>query len=217
MATGQSAQNRSLTPEGDWDRSVDAVALANPRQIWVRACDSLLDPNILPEMRSLEWNSLWHQIEGDPVVRISDPNEDIERLLFSPDGQRIAVESGKVLYVHQFQSTNVRPGVVRSQHISSLAWSPDGNRLASGDKSGEIRVWQMNTPPMEWDSASGRIHFGRLSDVKPLAALEHPELRQRNSEHRIQRLAYNPVLKDPYAMTDGGILARWRMAPVEPE
>lgn len=224
MATGQSAQTRSLTPAGDWDRSVDAVALANLMQIWSRACedsplqryatareladelrlleagrsiqqlrrlehfkkryqrialiaipllivlvgltvflqrqskiqsfalyqasmakavtnlrqgrlglarDALLDPSIIAEMRGPEWNSLWHQIEGDPVVRISHPKENIERLVFSPNGQRIAVQSGGVLYVHQFQSTNIRPGVVRSQHegegVHDRLFSPSKN------------------------------------------------------------------------------------------
>jgi WD40 repeat protein len=140
------------------------------------------------------WNTSWNL----PVQTISLPGE-IYSVAFVPSSEKCLV-GGDGYRIHRLDVISGRwLGTWQSllEHNYAIVIDPDSDRFFTG-------------------GGSGRIHVGRLSDGKPLVVLEHPELRQRKGEHRIRRLAYSPVMKDLYAMTDGGILARWRMAP-EPE
>ncbi len=61
----------------------------------------------------------------------------------SPSGSRIAISVGKELRV--WSATDTRPGVelgAQEDPIVDLAWSPDGQRIASLSNAGAVRVWK---------------------------------------------------------------------------
>jgi WD40 repeat protein len=67
-------------------------------------------------------------------------------VLFSPDGSRLAVESGTTVYVHDAASRELpAKWTVRPCDIPGLAWSPDGRLLARADNSTTVRVYDAMT------------------------------------------------------------------------
>ena len=63
---------------------------------------------------------------------------------FSPDGQRFAVGEGELVSVWDYDS--LEPTADFRGHrrlVTTIAWSPDGRRLASGASRDEIKVWDL--------------------------------------------------------------------------
>lgn len=88
---------------------------------------------------------LWDVATGERVGTLSSPSGSIERIAFSPNGERIAgvgvelgvvvwdVESRGIVYEIPVQSDGQKAA-------HALAYSPDGKRLAIGDDLGPVRV-----------------------------------------------------------------------------
>ena len=67
----------------------------------------------------------------------------ILHLRFSPGGDRLVTGGGDNVVRFWDVATATPRGVCSGHrhHVLAVAWSPDGHLFASGDKSGEIRVW----------------------------------------------------------------------------
>ena len=69
--------------------------------------------------------------------------EPVLAVALSPDGQHLAVARGSTVSIYETAATNEVPKVELKEHrdvVQSLAWSPDGKRLASGSYR-EVIVW----------------------------------------------------------------------------
>ena len=94
-----------------------------------------------------------------PVV-LTGPAAPVTVLAWSPDGTRLAAAAGGGSLIHQGPTTNQGPeasdAVVRvwsaagvplaaleghAGPVTALAWSPDGQTLASGSRDGTVRLW----------------------------------------------------------------------------
>jgi len=67
------------------------------------------------------------------------------RVQFSPEGQYFAYTFAGGIYLHQ-SSDGAQAGVMsheNSDYINSLAFSPDGRRLASASDDGSVRIWSV--------------------------------------------------------------------------
>jgi WD40 repeat protein len=65
---------------------------------------------------------------------------------FSPGGNRLAIDGGTTVYVHDTASRElVAKFKVNPCDIPRLAWSPDGQRLARADNSTAVRVYDPGT------------------------------------------------------------------------
>jgi WD40 repeat protein len=93
----------------------------------------------------------------DPQYLISfDPAEEVRAIAWSPDGTQLASTSARNVppagVQHKVNIWNATTGelvsVLEGQHtntIISLAWSPDGTRLASGSTDSNTVVWDVST------------------------------------------------------------------------
>jgi WD40 repeat protein len=92
--------------------------------------------------------------------------DSINSVAWSPDGTRIASGSndgtvqvwnsstGKTLLIYQFNDPNALPNIpsnycsqggLYTAGVTSLAWSPDGGRIASGNEPGTVLIWDSIT------------------------------------------------------------------------
>jgi len=176
----------------------------------------------------------------DLHFRSKHSGSEITDVVISKDGRKAATVGNERLDIWDVQSSTRIHTIHIDRTLFSVAFDETSNRLFVGCNGGIACLFDAESGKDEGtistliddnfdiltlgDSdrivsagSSGKVTFSKRGLGRGLVVLEHPELLQRKGEHRIRRLAYNPVLKDLYAMTDGGILARWRMAPVEPE
>jgi WD40 repeat protein len=104
---------------------------------------------------------VWDLATGREVVKLAGPPEEELAVMFSPDGKRLAAGAkggrrgiaGGDLRVwevgtwHQLWTVGPRdqqqnPDGLRGE-VGSLALSPDGKRLATGDQAFEVRLWDL--------------------------------------------------------------------------
>ena len=71
---------------------------------------------------------------------------------FSPDGMLFAMCSGQTPTIRVFDSaTGDEKGGFRGNRTNSIAFSPDGKRLASGDTGGLVKLWDLKlASPVEF-------------------------------------------------------------------
>src|SRR5262249_18838824 len=82
------------------------------------------------------------------------------RVVFSPDGQRLASASGYTVKVWDAQTgQDLQPFKARWNTVNSAAFSPDGKRLTSGAPGNALQVWDAQTG-QELLSLKGAGGFG---------------------------------------------------------
>ncbi|MDB5309101.1 MAG: serine/threonine protein kinase [Gemmataceae bacterium] len=93
---------------------------------------------------------LWHAADG-PLPNLGVGSGEARAVAFSPVGLKLAValQLDREAVVKVMDLAGERPPLVLRGHqarISALAFSPDGNTLAAGDRDGVVKLW---------DAASG--------------------------------------------------------------
>ena len=92
----------------------------------------------------------------------------IAHLDYRPDGKRLAIATYsriQIWYTDHKNGNRRRLRTLRgptTQHVLSVAWSPNGNILASGSSDGTVRLWNPNTGV---NYAVLRGHQGAVRDV----------------------------------------------------
>jgi WD40 repeat protein len=106
---------------------------------------------------SYDGKLIWRSIVTGEIIRMVDAAHSrwIRKLAVSPDGQRFAsvaddmvcriweVESGKLLHElkgHEVQTPNHFPSM-----LYTVAYSPNGQHLATADRVGQICIWDANS------------------------------------------------------------------------
>jgi WD40 repeat protein len=101
-----------------------------------------------PEQRGWEWHYLKHQCRGSAVTISDGTMGGLYRVVFSPDGRRLAGASfhgGSVKVWDARTGQELLALAAHTSQVHGLAYSADGRRLVTSD--GEIHVW---------DAASGQ-------------------------------------------------------------
>ena len=116
----------------------------------------------LPQQKPrMERKIVLHDVKtGDHIRVLTGHKDDIVSLAFSPDGQTLASGSGSIMREKMILLWDIETGSSRTftdpdwaerqykseaKVASSLAFSPDGQTLASGMKLGDILLWETAT------------------------------------------------------------------------
>jgi WD40 repeat protein len=121
--------------------------------------------NILVEIREV------NQLQGDsPKGAAGSDREQLNRLVFSPDGKTILAGSvNGSIKLWQRDGTALSSFLADKTEINALSFSPNGEIIASGDDDGKIRLWHRNgtlvkTFPAR-DSLPGRRSQRQINDL----------------------------------------------------
>lgn len=100
----------------------------------------------------------------DPLWTSSDQRDQVQSMMFSPDGTTIAAGN----YDGSIALWSVADGALRrtlpgnGQSVRSIAWSPDGQSIAVGGSSRMVALWQIADGRMRW---LGRMTGADVSSV----------------------------------------------------
>ena len=110
-------------------------------------CSEETGPGVSPQISDVEnaapAYARWSLPEG-ATVRLGKGY--IKALQFAPDGNRFVVATSIGIWVYDAHTgEEIALYTGHSRPVSALAFSPDGVVLASGDESGEVRLWRAGT------------------------------------------------------------------------
>jgi len=113
-----------------------------------------------PRNRTGDHIRLWHRGTEKLKTRLPDHKGDIRDIAFSPDGKLLVSVGGKPL-VRRLRENSGGPGELKlwnaasgkelasvetEDQFTSVAFSPNGKRLAAGNLDGTIRLWDLAQP-----------------------------------------------------------------------
>ncbi|WP_437275861.1 CHAT domain-containing protein [Sorangium sp. So ce375] len=98
-----------------------------------------------------QWRNLAQQLPlyYAPDVALDDHEGFVERVAWSPDGERVATASrdGKARVFGRDGSTLAT--LVHGSRVHAVAWGPKGDHLATGAEDGVVRIWSVGAPQGE--------------------------------------------------------------------
>ena len=86
----------------------------------------------------------------------------ISQISYSPNGKLLAVAGSLGVWLYQTNDLNASPRLLKDDNVTmTLAFSKDGLTMASGNKNGVIRLWDVatGTEISTLDSATGTVLF----------------------------------------------------------
>jgi WD40 repeat protein len=91
--------------------------------------------------------TLWDVLRNGEVAQLQQP-EDVERVAFSADGKMLVASAPRRVFIWNLAGAEEKLVLSQRGHnggITGLAFSPDGQRLASGGKDRMVKVWDLTT------------------------------------------------------------------------
>ena len=138
---------------------------------------------------------VWDTESGKPVGIQLPTDETILNWSLSPDGRRVAIDSGSAVGVWNVDNGRLLRPLDRPPNVTALSLSPDGRSLATGDATGRLTLWNADTgksmgPPVA-------AHVGAVSS---LAFSDDGTLLASGGSDGTVRL-WNPQTGDPVRAT----------------
>jgi WD40 repeat protein len=77
--------------------------------------------------------NLWYPSRGSRLISLEGHEHDVTSLKFSPDGKFLASgDRSGVIHIWNLENQSILQSLQEDGVVRTLAWSPDGTRLASG-------------------------------------------------------------------------------------
>jgi WD40 repeat protein len=89
---------------------------------------------------------LWNSQTGAYIRTLVGSGHSVEQIVFSPDDQFI-IGAGHDFYVRVWRVSDGQMvhAILQEWHVSSVAWTPSGDRFLSGNLSGTVRIYSSAT------------------------------------------------------------------------
>jgi len=88
---------------------------------------------------------------GGPQLKLSfETLAPLTGFEWSPDGRRFAVAYGKAIHLMYEQGVSAGAPLLHAHAVQSLAWSPDGDRIASLSSDASLHSWNIMTGKRNW-------------------------------------------------------------------
>ncbi len=104
-----------------------------------------------------------------PLARLTDDTvmSGGGRLLtWSPDGRELAVDAGTKIYIYSSADFTAPPRFVGTRGLNfSLAWTPDGAALATGDYDGVVALWDSTGMNNDQFFREDRLRYTPVEDI----------------------------------------------------
>ncbi|MFM9557453.1 nSTAND1 domain-containing NTPase [Streptomyces caniscabiei] len=140
-------------------------------------------------------NEMWDTTTGRRTELLTDSGLVSARLALSPRTE-LAVGDNRV--ARETVDSIVALDLVQGDHISALAFSPDGSRLAAGDRTGRVALWDGDL----------RRRAGVLRNVFPAPLGDTPEA--------VSALAFSPDGQTLAVGGDAGTIQLWDTTTQQP-
>jgi serine/threonine protein kinase len=154
---------------GDYDNRVLLWEPATGKEVWlnghrgaVRCLAFSPDGRILATGSHDRTVMLWNVSTGDCVASLPYESDKVRGLVFSPDGATLVkVGQDATIFCWNLAAGEGRPGLrwvaqdvgepidAEQDQVRCVAFSPDGRTVATGNKRGQVRLW---------DAATGKAH-----------------------------------------------------------
>ena len=120
------------------------------------------------DLRGLAWHYLWAMTTHDTFAQAQVKSE-VYQVALSPDGNRLAaVSMDHKLYLYLVDSQSLKSQSLKRQatievgpnEVNGVAWSPDGELLATADDDGMIRLWNSHShaPVRHWKAHEAKAY-----------------------------------------------------------
>ncbi len=167
---------------------------------------------------------------GAPVTTLAAQADQIYDLAWSPDSTRLATSGANEFWLSIWDvATKQRVlGPLRHSHgVTSLAWEPGGQRLASGSMDEEVKIWDTASGRVEvvlrgledrvtalaWGAGGQLAAGGGFGTVKVWTSLREQEWETLSGNgRRITAVAWNPVDGRLASAGDDGRIRIWHTA-----
>ena len=178
----------------------------------------------------------WDASTGQPTKPAMEGRFSVSEAHISPDGRWFAVgevDMGFTTRPGQLWSSSsgqkVGPPLLQQDGTCSVAFSPDGTRLATGTESGSVRIWSVpsgepRTPPMIHQNKVQGLLFSRDGTVLATrtfagsvqlwdAATGTPLIPSRVLPGTVMSMAFLDATQTFLVVTGDGVLHRWHCVP----
>ncbi len=160
--SGTVIEELAISPDGKWlacatwsgVQLYDLSARGTPKKILTGHTGNVLSVEFLPDSKfiltgSIDKKLLLWDLSRETSIPISNQQTIVQDLTVSPNGRLVAgaTKEGKLLLWNRSGSNFGEPILLFEQArnpISSVCFSNDGSVLVSGDRQGNVKIWDVN-------------------------------------------------------------------------
>jgi WD40 repeat protein len=135
----QEMESGTMGSEFGHEDFISAYTLAPGGEVFATAAYAEVDEDYSPVLY------LWDVRSGD-LLNSFTYKETIQSLSFSPDGQLLAVASGKLVNLLETESQQEYNLVSQAANVSCVKFSPDGQSLLTCGEDDQVRLWRVISP-----------------------------------------------------------------------
>ena len=105
---------------------------------------------------------LWELPGGEKRGEMIGGTFAVPAIAFTPDGASLAIVNGNIIRLRDVASTRFVKTIAAQNPLYSIAFSPDGRTLASGDVANSVQLWDMTArSDRKWRYGRACTHWRR--------------------------------------------------------